>query len=123
MALPPIEIIPGEGAFDYTAKYLLKIDPGDLSGPLFSPAEITAALMDQALRAHRKARCRAAAIPHTDFIVSAKRPVFLETNTCLPGLTAASLYPKALKVQGSQNLRTFCASRSRWPKNVRKDGG
>ena len=35
----------------------------------------------------------------SDFIVSAKGPVYLETNT-LPGLTAASLYPKALKAQG-----------------------
>ena len=35
----------------------------------------------------------------TDFIVSDKGLVFLETNT-LPGLTKASLYPKALKAQG-----------------------
>ncbi|RTH16420.1 D-alanine--D-alanine ligase, partial [Thermus scotoductus] len=35
----------------------------------------------------------------SDFIVSANGPVYLETNT-LPGLTAASLYPKALKAQG-----------------------
>src|SRR6267142_1045018 len=34
-----------------------------------------------------------------DFIISAKGPVYLETNT-LPGLTKASLYPKALKAQG-----------------------
>jgi D-alanine-D-alanine ligase len=35
----------------------------------------------------------------TDFIVSEKGLVYLETNT-LPGLTKASLYPKALKAQG-----------------------
>ncbi|MGN6115592.1 MAG: D-alanine--D-alanine ligase, partial [Nitrobacter sp.] len=35
----------------------------------------------------------------TDFIVADRGPVYLETNT-LPGLTAASLYPKALKAQG-----------------------
>jgi D-alanine-D-alanine ligase len=35
----------------------------------------------------------------SDFIVSAKGPVYLETNT-LPGLTKASLYPKALNAQG-----------------------
>ena len=33
------------------------------------------------------------------FIVSDTGPVYLETNT-LPGLTKASLYPKALKAQG-----------------------
>jgi D-alanine-D-alanine ligase len=35
----------------------------------------------------------------SDFIVSAKGPIYLETNT-LPGLTKASLYPKALKAHG-----------------------
>jgi D-alanine-D-alanine ligase len=35
----------------------------------------------------------------SDFIVSEKGLVFLETNT-LPGLTKASLYPKALQAQG-----------------------
>src|SRR6202035_5435459 len=35
----------------------------------------------------------------TDFIISEKGPIYLETNT-LPGLTKASLYPKALKARG-----------------------
>jgi D-alanine-D-alanine ligase len=35
----------------------------------------------------------------SDFIISDKGPVYLETNT-LPGLTKASLYPKSLKAQG-----------------------
>jgi D-alanine-D-alanine ligase len=46
MPLPPVEIIPGEGAFDYTAKYLLK-STQEICPGRFSP-EITAALMDQA---------------------------------------------------------------------------
>jgi D-alanine-D-alanine ligase len=95
MALPPVEIIPGEGAFDYTAKYLLK-STQEICPGRFSP-EITAALMDQAHRAHRALSC--SGYSRTDFIVSAKGLVYLETNT-LPGLTAASLYPKALKAQG-----------------------
>jgi len=95
MALPPVEIIPGEGAFDYTAKYLLK-STQEICPGRFSP-EVTAALMDHALRAHRALSC--SGYSRTDFIVSAKGPVYLETNT-LPGLTAASLYPKALKAQG-----------------------
>jgi len=95
IALPPVEIIPGEGAFDYTAKYLLK-STQEICPGRFSP-EVTAALMDQALRAHRALSC--SGYSRTDFIVSAKGPVYLETNT-LPGLTAASLYPKALKAQG-----------------------
>ena len=95
ISLPPIEIIPGEGAFDYTAKYLLK-STQEICPGRFSP-EISAAIMDQALRAHRALSC--SGYSRTDFIVSPKGPIYLETNT-LPGLTAASLYPKALKAQG-----------------------
>ena len=97
IALPPIEIIPAQGGFgfDYRAKYLAKgteeICPGR-----FAP-EVGAQIMDHALRAHRALSCRG--YSRSDFIVSQKGPVFLETNT-LPGLTRASLYPKDLKVQG-----------------------
>src|SRR5262249_18783809 len=94
-SLPPIEIVPAEGAFDYTAKYLLK-STEEICPGRFSP-EISTALMDQALRAHRGLSC--SGYSRTDFIVSAKGPIYLETNT-LPGLTAASLYPKALKARG-----------------------
>jgi D-alanine-D-alanine ligase len=95
ISLPPIEIIPGEGNFDYAAKYLLtstqEICPGR-----FSP-EVTAALMDQAMAAHRAMSCTG--YSRSDFIVSENGLVYLETNT-LPGLTKSSLYPKALKAQG-----------------------
>ncbi|HZC97179.1 MAG TPA: D-alanine--D-alanine ligase [Bradyrhizobium sp.] len=94
-SLPPIEIVPGEGAFDYTAKYLLK-STQEICPGRFSP-EITAQLQDQALRAHQALSC--GGYSRSDFIVSSKGLVYLETNT-LPGLTAASLYPKALKAQG-----------------------
>lgn len=96
-ALPPIEIIPAEGGFgfDYRAKYLAaatqEICPGR-----FAP-EIMAELMAQALKAHKALSC--SGYSRSDFIVAEKGPVFLETNT-LPGLTQASLYPKALKAQG-----------------------
>jgi D-alanine-D-alanine ligase len=93
--LPPVEIVPGEGNFDYTAKYLLK-STQEICPGRFSP-EITAAIMEQALRAHKALSC--SGYSRTDFIVSDKGPVYLETNT-LPGLTKASLYPKALKAQG-----------------------
>jgi D-alanine-D-alanine ligase len=95
IALPPVEIVPGEGVFDYTAKYLLKttqeICPGRFS------SELSAHIMDHAVRAHRALSCRG--YSRSDFIVSEQGPVFLETNT-LPGLTKTSLYPKELKAQG-----------------------
>ncbi|HYS83496.1 MAG TPA: D-alanine--D-alanine ligase, partial [Bradyrhizobium sp.] len=62
----------------------------------FAP-EITAQIMDQAVKAHQALSC--SGYSRSDFIVSQQGPVFLETNT-LPGLTKASLYPKALKAQG-----------------------
>jgi D-alanine-D-alanine ligase len=95
IALPPIEIVPADGGFDYTAKYLLK-STQEICPGRFAP-EITAQLMDQALRAHRALSC--SGYSRSDFIVSEKGPIYLETNT-LPGLTKASLYPKSLKVQG-----------------------
>ncbi len=95
IALPPIEIVPADGAFDYTAKYLLK-STQEICPGRFAP-EVTAQIQDQAIRAHRALSCRG--YSRTDFIVSDKGPVYLETNT-LPGLTKASLYPKALAAQG-----------------------
>jgi len=94
-SLPPIEIVPGEGNFDYTAKYLLK-STQEICPGRFSP-EVTAAIKDNALRAHKALSC--SGYSRSDFIISDKGPVYLETNT-LPGLTKASLYPKALKAHG-----------------------
>ena len=36
ISLPPIEIVPAEGGFDYTRQISAQIDPGDLPGPLFA---------------------------------------------------------------------------------------
>jgi D-alanine-D-alanine ligase len=97
IALPPIEIVPADGGlgFDYRAKYLAKatqeICPGRFTG------EMSAQILDQSLKAHRALSCHG--YSRSDFIISKTGPVFLETNT-LPGLTKASLYPKALKVEG-----------------------
>jgi D-alanine-D-alanine ligase len=94
-SLPPIEIVPAGGGFDYTAKYLLK-STQEICPGRFSP-EISEQIMELALRAHQALSC--SGYSRTDFIVSEKGPIYLETNP-LPGLTNASLYPKALKVQG-----------------------
>jgi D-alanine-D-alanine ligase len=97
IALPPIEIIPAADGFgfDYRAKYLAKATQEICPGR-FAP-DVSAQLMDQALRAHRALSC--GGYSRSDFIVSEKGLVYLETNT-LPGLTKASLYPKALKAEG-----------------------
>ncbi|MCG6203684.1 D-alanine--D-alanine ligase [Rhodopseudomonas sp. HC1] len=95
VALPPIEIVPAEGGFDYTAKYLAK-STQEICPGRFAP-EVSAVIMDYAVRAHRVMGCRG--YSRSDFIVAPDGPIFLETNT-LPGLTKASLYPKALQAQG-----------------------
>jgi D-alanine-D-alanine ligase len=95
VALPPVEIVPAEGRFDYASKYLAQTTQEICPGR-FSP-HIAARIRDHALRAHRALSCRG--YSRTDFIVTGTEPVYLETNT-LPGLTAASLYPKALKAHG-----------------------
>jgi D-alanine-D-alanine ligase len=97
IALPPVEIVPADGGFgfDYRAKYLAKatqeICPGRFT------QEVSAEIMEQSLKAHHALSCRG--YSRTDFIISKTGAVYLETNT-LPGLTRASLYPKALKVEG-----------------------
>jgi D-alanine-D-alanine ligase len=94
-SLPPIEIIPGEGQFDYAAKYLLKSTQEICPGRF--PPDVAAVIKDHAVRAHRVLSC--GGYSRSDFIVSDKGLVYLETNT-LPGLTKSSLYPKALKAEG-----------------------
>jgi D-alanine-D-alanine ligase len=93
--LPPVEIVAAEGRFDYTAKYLLK-STQEICPGRFAP-EVTAQLQDLAVKAHRALSC--SGYSRSDFIISAKGPIYLETNT-LPGITKASLYPKMLKAQG-----------------------
>jgi D-alanine-D-alanine ligase len=95
LPLPPVEIIPAEGGFDYTAKYLAKTTQEICPGR-FAP-DINAQIMDQAVKAHQALSC--SGYSRSDFIVSEKGLIYLETNT-LPGLTKASLYPKALKAEG-----------------------
>jgi D-alanine-D-alanine ligase len=95
VALPPIEIIPADGGFDYTAKYLAK-STQEICPGRFTP-EISALIMDHAVRAHHALSC--SGYSRSDFIVAENGPIYLETNT-LPGLTKASLYPKALKAEG-----------------------
>jgi D-alanine-D-alanine ligase len=97
VSLPPIEIVPAEGGFgfDYRAKYLAKATQEICPGR-FTP-EISGQIMEEALKAHHALSCRG--YSRTDFIISRTGPIYLETNT-LPGLTKASLYPKALKAEG-----------------------
>ena len=82
-----------DGWYDYDAKYTVggssHLLPADL------PADITAACLDYALRAHRALGCRG--VSRTDFRWDEPRGlaglILLETNT-QPGMTPTSLVPE-----------------------------
>jgi D-alanine-D-alanine ligase len=96
-----------DGWYDYDAKY----KPGGSRHecPANVPAEIEAACLDYALRAHRALGCRG--VSRTDFRWDAARGlaglILLETNT-QPGMTPTSLAPEQAAMQGI-GFPEFCA--------------
>ena len=82
-----------EGWYDFDAKY--KTGGSRHVVPAVLPAEITAACLDYALRAHRALGCRG--VSRTDFRWDEPRGlaglILLETNT-QPGMTPTSLAPE-----------------------------
>ena len=93
---PPIEIIPPQetGWFNYTAKYsgdTKEICPGRFASTIKTTLEEAASTMHKALHLAHYSR--------SDFIVANDGVYYLETNT-LPGLTQASLFPKAVAAVG-----------------------
>ena len=95
--LPIIEIRPHHAEwFDYSSKY----DVGGAEEIVPAPIdeELARSVEDLALRVHRLIDARG--VTRTDFLVDREgRPFILETNT-LPGMTDASLVPKAAGAAG-----------------------
>lgn len=96
LALPPVEIRPVSSSFfDYNAKYA---EGGSLEiVPAPFPEELLGRIKSIAMRVHLLLNCRG--VSRTDMIVRDDTVYVLETNT-LPGLTSASLLPKAFAAQG-----------------------
>lgn len=94
-ALPPVEIVPASGTYDFDAKYTpgatLEVCPARLPEATLKRAE------EIALAAHRALRCSGAT--RTDMIVHKGQPVVLEVNT-LPGMTGTSLLPNSAAAAG-----------------------
>ncbi len=95
-ALPPIEIIPRTGFFDYANKYqadaTLEICPADI------PKEIDQRMRDLTVRAFHALKLNV--YSRADFLLDENGNLYcLEMNT-LPGMTAASLLPKEAKAMG-----------------------
>jgi len=81
--------------FDYESKY----DPDATEELCPAPidADLAVTLQDLAVRAHRALLL--SGFSRTDFIAGEQGIVTLETNT-IPGLTQASLFPKASQYEG-----------------------
>lgn len=95
-ALPPVEIVPVGGRYDYAARY----NAG--ATEFFVPARLTdrvaAACAEMALAAHRSLGLRD--LSRSDLIVDdVGIPWFLEVATA-PGLTETSLFPQAVAAAG-----------------------
>lgn len=98
IALPLIEIVPGEGFefFDYDAKYV----PGATEEICPAPVsdEVAARAQDYAIRAHKVLRLKG--YSRTDMMLDGEDNLYLlETNT-IPGMTATSLLPQAAAEYG-----------------------
>jgi D-alanine-D-alanine ligase len=95
-ALPPVEIRPKTGFFDFQAKYQGKSEE---IVPAPFDKELTRQLCDLAKKVHEVMGLKQ--YSRTDFIIHERRGVYvLEVNT-LPGLTNESLIPKSLRAVGS----------------------
>ncbi|MFV2196384.1 D-alanine--D-alanine ligase family protein [Nocardiopsis sp. LOL_012] len=96
VALPPVEIVPDGGVYDYAARYTAG------RTEFFCPARLDEAVLAQAteaaLTAHRVLGLRD--LSRTDLIVAEDgRVVFLEANVT-PGLTETSTFPMAAAAAG-----------------------
>lgn len=95
-ALPPIEIIPKTGFFDYANKYqadaTLEVCPADI------PKDVEDRMKELTVRAFRALKLNV--YSRADFLLDDSGNLYcLEMNT-LPGMTAASLLPKEAKAVG-----------------------
>jgi len=95
-ALPPVEVKPHGGVYDYLSKYTKGHTDYLCPAPLSD--EQTVRLKDLGLQAHRALGCRH--YSRVDFRMNEDGELFcLEVNT-IPGMTATSLVPKAAAAVG-----------------------
>lgn len=94
--LPPVEIAPREGLYDFSARY------AEGETDFFVPARLDDAVLDSATRVaakvHALLRCRD--VSRVDMVVDGDgRPWVLECNSS-PGMTETSLLPMAAEAAG-----------------------
>lgn len=96
--LPPVEIVPKSGSYDFAARYTAG------ATEFFAPARLDTETLtrctDLAMAAYELAGCRQ--VTRADMIVDADgQPWLLELDTC-PGMTETSLLPMAAQAAGMQ---------------------
>jgi D-alanine-D-alanine ligase len=101
-ALPPVEIHPLGGSYNYAARYTA--GQTEFYTPARLPAGLTAAASAAAVAAHRALGLRD--LSRTDLIVSGPDVFFLEVNVA-PGMTETSTLPMALTADG-RDLGVTC---------------
>jgi D-alanine-D-alanine ligase len=94
-ALPPVEIRPKKGIYDYESKYTPGMTEYLCPAPL--DEEVVAQIQAYALRAFKVLKLRG--YGRIDFILAKEQLFCLEANT-LPGMTATSLLPKGAAAVG-----------------------
>lgn len=111
-ALPPVEIVPASGVFDYAARYT----PGMTAyhTPARLPADVLRRSEELAVTVHRTLGLRD--LSRTDAIVDADGTVhFLEVNVS-PGMTETSMLPMSVAAAGldlGTTLRELIATAAR----------
>jgi len=93
--LPPVEIRPVGGSYDYAARYTA--GQTEFHAPARLSAELAAAATEAAVTAHRVLGLRD--LSRTDLIVANGEVFFLEVNVA-PGMTETSTLPMALAAAG-----------------------
>ena len=101
-ALPPVEIDPVGGNYDYGARYTA--GQTRFYAPARLPAAALAAAREAAVTAHQALGLRD--LSRTDLIVAGEQPYFLEVNVA-PGMTETSTLPMALAA-GGRGLGETC---------------
>lgn len=105
---PIIHIQPRSGFYDISNKYPWMTGAGgtDYFCPADLPAEVTRAVQEEALKAHRAVGAEVYSRVDVLLRASDSRPFVLEVNT-IPGMTESSLLPKAAAAAGI-DYATLC---------------
>jgi len=97
VALPPVEIVTDDGAYNYDARYTT--DTTEYFVPARLDDRLSRAVADQAVRIHQILGLRH--LSRIDFIVGPDEQIWFIDANVAPGMTDTSLFPQAAGAAGS----------------------